>query len=101
MVRLALDGIVGFSLKPLTITIPMGLVVAVASLIALIVELALALCGRMIPLVYPLLTGLFLFVGLLFVIIGILGGYIGRIYDEAKERPNYIINEIITQEERA
>ena len=37
----------------------------------------------------------------LFVIIGILGGYIGRIYDEAKERPNYIINEIITQEERA
>ena len=101
MVRLAIDGIVGFSLKPLTITIPMGLVVAVASLIALIVELALALCGRMIPLVYPLLTGLFLFVGLLFVIIGILGGYIGRIYDEAKERPNYIINEIITQEERA
>ena len=101
MVRLAIDGIVGFSLKPLTITIPMGLVVAVASLIALIVELVLALCGRMIPLVYPLLTGLFLFVGLLFVIIGILGGYIGRIYDEAKERPNYIINEIITQEERA
>jgi len=99
MLRLAIDGIVGFSLKPLTIAIPFGVFLMAASFLALIIEVVLLFTGGLYGALYPLLTGLFFLMGVLLVILGILGGYVGRIYDEAKARPNYIINEIISQKE--
>jgi dolichol-phosphate mannosyltransferase len=95
MFRLALDAITGFSFLPLklatwagTLTFAVGFILAlVLSLLRLQGEAPLAGQGLTASLV--LLVG-----GIQLWIMGILGEYIGRIYNEERERPLYIISEI-------
>lgn len=94
MLRLATDGIAGFSDKPLTL--PGGLGIGVCALaglglIALIV--CAATCG-----VAPWLwaaDGIVLLQGLTLCCMGLQGMYLGRMYDELKDRPLYIVSERI------
>jgi len=90
--KLALDGIFSFSYIPLKLTTYLGFVISVLSFVMIIVELALfVFYGREVPgFTTLIITVLFLF-GMLFMILGIIGEYIARIYDEVKQRPNYIV----------
>lgn len=94
--KLALDGIFSFSYIPLKLTTYLGFIISVLSFIMIIVELALFLLyGREVPgFTTLIITILFLF-GMLFMILGIIGEYIARIYDEVKQRPNYIVKKEI------
>jgi Glycosyltransferases involved in cell wall biogenesis len=94
--KLALDGIFSFSYIPLKLTTYLGFIISVLSFIMIIVELALfVLYGREVPgFTTLIITILFLF-GMLFMILGIIGEYIARIYDEVKQRPNYIVKKEI------
>ena len=96
MLRLALDGITGFSYKPLRIAGWLGGVLSVSSLVALIISL-----GRWIfvdsVISWVLALTLILFSqGLVLLGLGIAGEYIGRLFDEAKKRPVYIVREEIS-----
>ncbi|MFJ2986624.1 glycosyltransferase family 2 protein [Collimonas sp. NPDC087041] len=94
--NLALEGITSFSTVPLKIWTYMGLGVALlAFFYAVWMIVDKMIWGNPVP-GYPSVMTVILFLGGVQLIgIGVLGEYIGRIYTESKNRPRYIIKEII------
>lgn len=101
MIKLATDGILSFSITPLRISFILGTVIlAISSLLIFLQALNkffeyFDIHHQFLPTLPPGLTQLtvlliFLF-ALLFSTLGIIGEYIGRIYYEVKNRPNFII----------
>lgn len=96
LIRLATDSIIAHSNKPLRLSIQLGFGIAFISLI-----FATWLVIRYFFYHTPaegwtsLMVSMFFMFGLLFAIIGITGLYIGKIFDEVKHRPLYIIQETI------
>ena len=94
LIRLAIDSIVSHSNKPLRLCIKLGFFIAMASM-----GFALWLILRYFFYHTPtegwtsLMVSMFFMFGLLFAVIGIVGLYIGKIFDEVKQRPLYIIGE--------
>ena len=90
----ATNGIFSFSYFPLHIATILGFIISAASFIMIFIELGLYLIyGQVVPgFTTTIILILFLF-GMLFFLIGIVGVYIARIYDEVKERPNFIVAE--------
>ena len=94
MVRLALNAITSFSYLPLQVATFFGFISAGIAIIGIPIVIALRISGS------PQLTGqattliavLFLG-GVQLISLGILGEYVGRLYDEAKGRPLYIVRE--------
>lgn len=94
--NVAINGIFSFSYYPLQIATVLGFIASIISFILIIVELGLYLIyGQIVPgFTTTIILILFLF-GILFSLLGIIGVYIARIYDEVKERPNFIVDETI------
>jgi dolichol-phosphate mannosyltransferase len=94
MLRLALNAITGFSYFPLQIATYLGFFCAGLSAIAIPVVIAFRLAGNQafFGQATTLIAVLFLG-GVQLISLGILGEYLGRIYDEAKGRPLYIVRE--------
>lgn len=96
MLLLAVNAITGFSYFPLQLATYIGFVAAGVSIIAIPVVAVLrltsseAFLGQATTLVAVLFLG-----GVQLICVGILGEYIGRIYDEVKGRPLYILNKNI------
>ena len=92
MLRLALNAITGFSYFPLQIATYLGFFSAGVSILAIPVVIALRLMGSQafFGQATTLIAVLFLG-GVQLISLGILGEYIGRLYDEAKGRPLYIV----------
>lgn len=100
MTKLALNAITGFSYWPLQLLSKTGVGLVVLSLLLLVLFIILALVGK-VDLTFVLatwLTVIFL-AGVLLIGMGILGEYMGRIYDEAKGRPLYIVAEAPDEDE--
>jgi len=94
MIRLAMNAVTGFSTFPLQMLTTSGIALVALSLLLLLIYLGLAIFNGF-DLTYILatwLTVIFL-AGVLLIGMGVLGEYIGRIYDEAKGRPLYIVAE--------
>jgi glycosyltransferase involved in cell wall biosynthesis len=100
MFRLALNAITSFSYFPLQVATYMGFISASLSIIAIPVVIILRLTGSYAFLgqATTLLAVLFLG-GVQLISLGILGEYIGRLYDEAKGRPLYIVREAPAKDE--
>jgi polyisoprenyl-phosphate glycosyltransferase len=96
LVKLAMDGMFAFSTLPLRIVFVMGIFVCVISLIiASIGFIDRYVLGHRF-LEWPFgLTTVFFFGGVQLVAIGTLGEYVGRIYEEVKRRPYYVVRETI------
>jgi len=94
MFKLALNAITGFSYFPLQLATYIGFITAGLSVVAIPVVAILrlitgtALLGQATTLIVVLFLG-----GVQLISLGIIGEYIGRIYDEAKNRPLYIVAE--------
>lgn len=97
MLKFATDAVVSFSYKPLRITSYLGMALSGASFIYLIIALFLKLFN-VIDTVQGWMSivaiSLF-FNGIVLLVLGIMGEYIGRIYDEVKARPLYVVNEFV------
>jgi dolichol-phosphate mannosyltransferase len=92
MIKLAFDGITSFSYKPLVITGYFGCFTFLVGLISLVAIIIKHLANHTPILNFGLIIAInLLMFGLIFISIGIMGEYIGRIFDESKDRPNYII----------
>ncbi len=94
MLKLAGDGVTSFSNKPLKAPMALGIALTLLSLCYLVISIVLTALFIW-PLMHVLFALVFLLIGMLFVCLGIFGLYLGRIYDEAKGRPIYIIDEKI------
>ena len=95
MFRLALNAVTGFSYFPLQVATYIGFFAAGVSILSIPIVIALRLWGTQAPLVgqaTTLIAVLFLG-GVQLISLGILGEYVGRLYDEAKGRPLYIVRE--------
>jgi len=92
---LALDGIISFSTVPLKLATYLGMIAAAIALLMIILVLYWRLFEPVTPLIgYTLITIAMFFLGSVQLIcIGILGEYIGRIYEEVKARPIYVLKE--------
>jgi dolichol-phosphate mannosyltransferase len=90
--RIGFNGIFGFSTYALTLSTQMGFVIAGVSFLVAVVYLTMKLCGFPFPLGNPTLVILILFLGgIQLISVGILGEYIGRIYEEVRARPKFIV----------
>ncbi len=99
MVRLAIDAITGYSTLPLKLALWSGFAAtALGAVMALV--LTIVRLGGTAPLAGQGLTAsLVLFIGgVQMVMVGILGEYIGRIYDEVRQRPLYTVQEVRRKE---
>jgi len=101
LLQLSIDYILVYSNKPLKISISFGLAITIISI----------LFGTNIIYDYffnniavdgwaSIMVSLFFLFGLLFANLGILGLYIGKIYDETKARPLYVVKEVLNVEEK-
>jgi polyisoprenyl-phosphate glycosyltransferase len=95
MVRFAMDGITSFSHKPLRIATYLGFGLSGLSFIYLVVVLFQALFTNTTQQGWPSIVAInLLFNGIMLILLGIIGEYVGRIYDESKDRPLYIVREV-------
>ena len=92
MLRLAFDGILGFSYKPMSLALYFGCAVMGVSLVGLIALIVLAATIGCAPWLWAV-DALVLLNGITLVAIGIQGAYLNRVYDEVRQRPLYIVAE--------
>ncbi len=93
MIRLALDGIVGFSYLPLRLATLLGFAVSALAFVYILVVIGLKIAGINWPGYTSLMASILFLGGVQLIMIGILGEYIGRIFDEVKRRPLYLVRE--------
>ena len=93
-IRIGLNGIVGFSTALLTATLFAGIAIAaIALLVGVYVVIMKLVFGEHYPLGFPTITLLIVLLGgVQLIAIGILGEYVGRVYEEVKHRPAYIVD---------
>jgi polyisoprenyl-phosphate glycosyltransferase len=97
MVQLAMAGILSFSTKPLQIGIFVGVSFAALSFVLITAAVIKYFIVQSIPSGWTtMVVLLLLFSGIQLIVLGIMGAYIGGIYEEVKGRPRYIIEEEIS-----
>jgi dolichol-phosphate mannosyltransferase len=96
MLKFAMDGITSFSYFPLQLATYIGFIAALLAVLGIIVTIILRLSGShaFLGQATTLVSVLFLG-GVQLICLGILGEYLGRIYDEVKGRPLYIVREAL------
>jgi polyisoprenyl-phosphate glycosyltransferase len=93
LLNFALNGICSFSKVPLRLCIGLGLIVAGLSFVGAFVELIVyALGNRNVPGWPTLIAALCFLGGVQLFFLGVIGEYVGLIFDEVKQRPRYVID---------
>ena len=102
MMKLALDGIISFSSKPLKIVGGLGIASIVLSFIILIYSILSFIFkwNNLTPGWTSIMVTITLFSGVQLLSLWVISEYISRIYDEEKNRPSYIINKKINIEDK-
>lgn len=101
MIKLAGDGIFSFSYKPLKLATFAGMVISALSFIYLIIVLIQKFVKNDIASGWASSMAVSLFFnGVMLIVLGIMGEYVGRIYEEVKARPLYIVGELIGFDEK-
>lgn len=95
MLRFSTDAITSFSYIPLQIATTLGFILACLSLISIIVAIILrifvgAIVGQATTLILVLFMG-----GIQLIFLGVIGEYLGRIYDEVRARPLYLVRKVL------
>lgn len=94
MVKFAIDGITSFSFKPLRLATYTGFLFAGASFLYLLVVLIQKMTNGAVVSGWASTVAINLFFnGIVLIILGLIGEYVGRIYDEVKGRPLFILKE--------
>jgi glycosyltransferase involved in cell wall biosynthesis len=94
--RLAINGIVGFSSVPLRLSVYAGFTaVFFAFLVIIYAFVAYFLDVQLVRGWTSLMVSVLIIGGVQLILLGSIGEYIGRIYDEVKQRPNYVIREFL------
>ena len=89
MLSFALDGITSFSVKPLKLISNLGILISVLSIFGLLYALISYFAGVVVSGWTAIVCSIWLLGGLQMLCLGVVGGYIGKIYSEVKARPRY------------
>lgn len=94
MLKLAITGLLGFSKKPLKLASILGVLLVAISVLGAFIMLIAKIVNPALTFAVGLIAMLVLLVGgMQFITIGILGEYLANMFDESKNRPEYIIRE--------
>lgn len=93
MLRFSLDAIASFSHLPLQLATYIGLLSAGLAFIAIPVVIGMHFAGAYLPGFSTITIAVLLLGGIQLIALGVIGEYVGRIYDEVKHRPLYIVRE--------
>ena len=89
---IGLNGVVGFSRYPLQLISILGVLISGLAFLVAIVYLGLKLGGQNFPVGNPtIVIAVAFFSGIQLLSLGVIGEYVGRIYDESRNRPKYIV----------
>lgn len=92
LLQYGIDGIISFNNKPLRLIIYLGCLLLIFSIIYIFITfIQILFSGITTPGYFTLIVSILLIGGIQLISIGVIGEYIGRIYYEVKDRPNYII----------
>jgi dolichol-phosphate mannosyltransferase len=91
MLRFALDAIASFSHAPLQVASVIGFWCALLSFASVPVAIGMRLAGQFVPGITTVVLAVLLLGGLQLMALGVIGEYVGRIYDEVKQRPLYVV----------
>jgi glycosyltransferase involved in cell wall biosynthesis len=91
MLRFSLDAISSFSHRPLQLATLLGFIISTLAFIAIPVVVVLRILGSYLPGFSAVTILILLLGGIELIAIGIIGEYVGRIYDEVKGRPLYLV----------
>jgi dolichol-phosphate mannosyltransferase len=84
----------GFSTAPLKLALGTGMFLAVASVIYGLAAILMKLAGlQLVPGYASLLVAITFLSGIQLIVVGAVGMYVGRIYDEVRGRPLYVVRE--------
>ena len=91
MAKLAVDGIVGYSVVPLRAAFVAGIILALFSFLLFLHALYAYVCDEAVSGWTTIMVCLSLFGGTQLIMLGVMGEYLGRIYTEVKNRPLYLL----------
>lgn len=96
LLRLALDIILAFSDKPIRLTVILGVVISFTSLIFALITMIRYFLGEILVVGYAsLIVSIWFLAGVIIAILGVIGLYLGKTFEGVKNRPIYIIDEVI------
>ena len=98
MLRFAVDGLTSFSYVPLQLATWLGFLVALFALLYIVVVLLLKVLGINVPGWTTMMIFILLLGGVQLMMMGVLGEYLGRIYEEIKGRPLYLVSEVVGED---
>lgn len=98
MIAFAADGITSFSVKPIRLVFSTGVVVFAVSIIMLLYALVSKIMGHTSAGWTSLMGSIWLLGGIQLLGLGVVGEYIGKIYNETKRRPRFIIESVLNRE---
>lgn len=94
LINLAIDGIVSFTTAPLRLSVVLGLIVSVLAFVYIVILIIKTLLYGTDLAGYPSMMAVILFLGgVQLLSLGIIGEYVGRIFNETKQRPLYLVEE--------
>ncbi len=94
LAKLGMDGVFNFSMLPLRIGFLLGLISTISGFGLLLYQVFDVLINGVYYHLYKwLVVILFIFMGFMFMLLWIIGEYIGKIYDDVRQRPLYVISE--------
>ena len=100
LMNYAIEGIIGYSTKPLRIATAMGTLTAISAFIYLLVVVIQKLVwGIAIPGYATIIALILLLGGVQLLCLGIIGEYVGRTFEQSKNRPIYLTKEILEKED--
>ena len=97
MLAFAIDGITSFSVKPLRLITTVGLVIFVVSLFMLLYALVSWITGNTVTGWTSTLASIWMIGGIQLLCLGVIGEYVGKIYNESKSRPRFIIDRYLNE----
>ena len=95
MLAFAADGITSFSVKPIRLVLWLGVLVFLVSIVMLAYALIAKLSGQTSAGWTSLMGSIWLIGGVQLLSLGVVGEYIGKIYNETKRRPRFIIENVL------
>jgi dolichol-phosphate mannosyltransferase len=96
MLRFSIDAITSFSNVPLQLATLLGFTFSIIAFLGIPVAIGFRIAGEFVPGVATILLVVLMLGGIQLITLGIVGEYIGRIYEEVKGRPLYVVREEIT-----
>lgn len=100
MLSFAWEGITSFTVSPLRLIAGLGILISFVSLCAFIWSIVEKLIGYTVAGWTSILCSIWLLGGLQLFCLGIIGAYIGKIYEEVKQRPRFILEKNLLEEEK-